>query len=57
MDLARNSEQWRGVAGAGGGKKVAETVIAAASETEAAVAKIIEKYRGDNDPLDVLEHL
>lgn len=42
VDLSRQSEQWRGIAGAGGASRVAEVLIKAATK-DAATLKAIEK--------------
>lgn len=55
VDLARKSELWVGVAGAGGGKKVAEVVIAAATKSAATKVKVIEGIEGKGDPTAALE--
>jgi DGQHR domain-containing protein len=55
VDLSRKSEMWTGVAGAGGGKKVAEVVIAAATKSAAHKVKVLEDIQPANDPTASLD--
>jgi DGQHR domain-containing protein len=55
VSLERRSEMWTGVAGAGGGKKVAELVIAAATKSAATKVKVIEGIEGIDDPTALLD--
>lgn len=50
VDLARTSEQWRGVAGAGGAKRVAEVLIRAATQDNITRTQIEQSLRpADSD--------
>lgn len=48
VDLSRGSKEWEGVAGAGGGRKVADVLLGAATSEAIAVEKVL-KSLGGND--------
>lgn len=55
VDLSRNSEQWKGVAGAGGGTRVAEVLIKAATEDNLRRTEVENKLTAHDDPAAELD--